>query len=253
MPIPNHRATGTQRYVGTLSVWFATLAQRLARGRTRITWCLALAFVVTATNLPAQRTLGAIRGRVDIRRVVTVPERRPLPAELGFPGGRDVSDLRRAVVYLETAPAAALEARDPGRGRMDQRNETFLPHVLAVDAGTLVDFPNNDSTYHNVFSLSRAKRFDLGRYARGKSKAVRFDRPGVVRVFCDIHSHMSAFVLVFSHPFYAATDDDGRYRIDNIPPGTYTVAAWYEGAAREARTISIPAQGGAVDLDFVIQ
>jgi plastocyanin len=164
-----------------------------------------------------------------------------------------VAGSRRAVVYLETAPATALEARDPGRGRMDQRNETFLPHVLAVDAGTVVDFPNNDSTFHNVFSLSKAKRFDLGRYARGKSKAVRFDRPGIVRVFCDIHSHMSAFVLVFSHPFYATTDDDGRYRIDSIPPGTYTVAAWYEGAPRDTRSIAIPAQGGPVDLDFVIQ
>jgi plastocyanin len=215
--------------------------------------CLALAFVTASATAPAQRTLGAIRGRVDVRRVVPPPERRPRPADLGFPEARAVADTRRAIVYLETAPLAALEARDPGRGRMDQRNETFIPHVLAVDTGTVVDFPNNDRTYHNVFSLSRAKPFDLGRYARGKSKAVRFDRPGIVRVFCDIHSHMSAFVLVFSHPFYATTDDDGRYRIDNIPPGTYTVAAWYEGAARETRSISIPPQGGAVDLDFTIQ
>jgi plastocyanin len=211
-----------------------------------------LALSERVTRVEGQRPLGAIRGRVDVRRAVSTTERRPLPAELGFPAGRDVAGMRRAVVYLETAPAAALDARDPVRGRLDQRNETFLPHVLAVDVGTVVDFPNNDSTYHNVFSLSKAKRFDLGRYARGKSKAVRFERPGVVRVFCDIHSHMSAFVLVFSHPFYATTDDEGRYRIDSIPPGTYTVAAWYEGSARDTRTISIPAQGGPVDLDFVI-
>ena len=81
---------------------------------------------------------------------------------------------------------------------MDQRNETFLPRLLAVQTGTTVDFPNSDSTYHNVFSLSRARRFDLGRYAAGKTKSVRFDRPGVVRVFCDIHSHMSAFIVVFN-------------------------------------------------------
>lgn len=205
-----------------------------------------------AGTAASQRSLGAIRGRVDIRRAVAPAERRPATATLGSPGDRDVADTRRAVVYLETAPATALEARDPARARIDQRNETFLPHVLAVDVGSVVDFPNNDSTYHNVFSLSKAKKFDLGRYARGKSKPVRFDRPGVVRVFCDIHSHMSAFVLVFSHPFYATTEADGRYRIDNIPPGTYTVAAWYEGEARDTRTVSIPPQGGPVDLDFVI-
>ena len=156
-------------------------------------------------------------------------------------------------MYLETAPAAALESREPARARMDQRNETFLPHVLTVDAGAVVDFPNNDSTYHNVFSLSKIKKFDLGRYARGKSKAVLFDRPGVVRIFCDIHSHMSAFVLVFSHPYYAKAEADGRYRIDNIPPGSYTVSAWHEGEARDTRTVTIPAQGGDVDLDFVVQ
>jgi plastocyanin len=213
--------------------------------------CAIIALALTSAH--AQRPLGAIRGRVDIRRVIAPPERRPTTADLGFPAGRDLADTRRAVVFLESAPAAALESRDPVRTRMDQRNETFLPRVLAVDAGTVVDFPNNDSTYHNVFSLSKPKRFDLGRYARGKSKSVRFERPGVVRVFCDIHSHMSAFVLVFSHPFYAMSDGDGRYRIDDIPPGTYTVAAWYEGGTRETRTISIPAQGGAVDLDFIIQ
>jgi plastocyanin len=199
------------------------------------------------------RPLGAVRGRVDIRRIVPAPERRPGVADLGTPGVREMPDTRRAVVYLETAPAAALEAREPGRARMDQRNEAFFPQVLAVDAGTLVDFPNNDSTYHNVFSLSKPKRFDLGRYARGRSKSVRFDRPGIVRVFCDIHSHMSAFVLVFSHPFYSTTEADGRYRIDNIPPGTYTVSAWHDGAARDTRTVTVPPQGGAVDLDFLVQ
>ena len=137
--------------------------------------------------------------------------------------------------------------------RMDQRNETFLPHVLAVDQGTIVDFPNNDTTYHNVFSISKTRKFDLGRYARGKSKSVTFDRPGVVRIFCDIHSHMSAFVLVFSHPYYAKAEADGRYRIDNVPPGTYTVLAWHEGETRDTRTVTIPPQGGDVDLDFVIQ
>src|SRR5687768_13352930 len=208
--------------------------------------------LTTATPL-AQPRFGAIRGRVDVQRVVIPAERRPNPADLGTPPPREIPDLRRAVVYLETAPRAALESREPVRARMDQRNETFLPHVLAVDSGTLVDFPNNDSTYHNVFSLTKTNKFDLGRYARGKSKSIRFNSPGVVRIFCDIHSHMSAFVLVFSHPFYAKPEVDGRYRIDNVPPGTYKVSAWHEGETRETKTVTVPPQGGDVDLDFAIQ
>ena len=134
---------------------------------------------------------------------------------------------------------------------MDQRNERFVPHVLAIVAGTTVDFPNSDPTYHNVFSLSKTRRFDLGRYAAGRSKAVRFDQPGIVRVFCDIHSHMSAFILVFSHRYFAVTDDEGRYRIDNVPPGTYSVVAWHESLPSDTRRVSVP-DGGEVDLNFTL-
>ena len=214
---------------------------------------LSLSLVVTAVvAVPAQRPLGSIRGRVDVHRVVAAPERRPGVADLGTPAPRDVSDTRRAVVYLESAPSPAFDERESVRMAMDQRNETFYPHVLAVTVGSIVDFPNSDSTYHNVFSLSKAKRFDLGRYARGKSKPVVFDKPGVVRVFCDIHSHMSAFILVFNHPYFATTDAEGRFRIDNLPPGTYSVAAWHEGDTRDNRSVTIPSQGGPVDLDFDI-
>jgi len=195
---------------------------------------------------------GSLRGRVEIRRSVSAPERRPGVAELTSPGARDLPDRRRAVVYLESAPGGAFEERGFGRARMDQRNETFLPNLLAITVGTVVDFPNNDRTYHNVFSLSKARRFDLGRYAQGRSKAVRFDRPGIVRVFCDIHSHMSAFIVVFNHRYFATTDPEGRYRIDGIPPGTYTVVAWHDGSDRDTRMVTIP-ESGAVELDFVVQ
>ena len=221
--------------------------------RVLLTCGLAIALVLSAALVPAQPRPGAIRGRVEVRRVIPVPERRPSVSALGTPPPKEIPDLRRTVVYLESAPSLALEAREPVRARMDQRNETFLPHVLAVDAGTLVDFPNNDTTYHNVFSLSSVRKFDLGRYAQGKSKTLRFDRPGVVRIFCDIHSHMSAFILVFSHRFYSKAEVDGRYRIDNVPAGTYTVSAWHEGETRETKTVTVPAQGGDVDLDFVVQ
>jgi plastocyanin len=221
----------------------------------RLPLFLALAFVaaplVPSDLSGAGAPAGSLRGRVEIRRAPPAPERRPGVADLNSPATRDLPDRRRAVVYLETAPRGAFEDREPQRGRMDQRNETFLPNVLAITVGSVVDFPNNDSTYHNVFSLSRVRRFDLGRYAQGRSKSVRFDRPGVVRVFCDIHSHMSAFIIVFNHRYFATTDAEGRYRIDGIPPGTYSVAAWHDGANRDTRTVAIP-ESGSVELDFVV-
>ena len=173
-------------------------------------------------------------------------------SSLGAPPEAARADRLQSVVYLESAPRGAFEQIEPGRAVMDQRNETFVPHVLAVTAGTLVEFPNSDRIYHNVFSLSKVSRFDLGRYEAGHSKSVRFDRPGVVRVFCEIHSHMNAFILVFGHPFFAMTDADGRYRIDNVPPGTYSLVAWNEGTASEARPVTIP-DGGTTEVDLTVR
>lgn len=193
---------------------------------------------------------GTLRGRIEVR-LPALGEPRPQIAALGMPPVTSAADRRRSVVYLEIVPRAAFEGPAQRRARMDQRNETFVPHVLAITVGTVVDFPNNDATYHNVFSLSRAKAFDLGRYASGRSKSVTFDRPGIVRVFCDIHSHMNAFILVFSHRFFAVTDEHGRYRIDGIPPGTHTVNVWNEAFPRESRAVTI-GPGGEVELDVVL-
>jgi len=195
---------------------------------------------------------GAIGGRVELRRVAAITERRPGVADLGMPAARDIPDLLRSVVYLESAPRGAFETSDGGHAVMDQRNETFVPHVLAITTGTTVDFPNSDRFYHNVFSLSKTARFDLGRYAAGHSRPIRFDHPGIVRVFCDIHSHMNAFILVFSHPFFAMTDEEGRYRIEGVPPGTYNVVAWNEGTASEPRPVTVP-DGGVAELDFTLR
>jgi plastocyanin len=209
------------------------------------------AWVVPLVGRAQPAPAGSIRGRLDIRRIVTLPRPRPGVSDLGGRAPAGVPDVRRGLVYLDTAPRSAFDDREPGRAVMDQRNETFVPRLLAVATGTVVDFPNSDLTYHNVFSLSRARRFDLGRYAAGKSKSVRFDRPGIVRVFCDIHSHMSAFVVVFNHPYFRVTDVDGRYRIDNVPSGTYTIVGWYEGEARVQRTITV-SPGPATELDLVV-
>ncbi len=196
---------------------------------------------------------GTIRGRVEFRRPPAPVEPRPSVAALGGSGVRPPPESRPAVVYLEAAPRGAFEPEEGARPAMNQKDQTFVPHVLAITVGTTVDFPNSDRVYHNVFSLSRTRTFDLGRYAVGKSKAVRFDRPGVVQVFCDIHSHMSAYILVFAHRYFSVTDDEGRYRIENVPPGRYSVAMWYEGIIRASKTVTIPDAGGIVDLDFSLR
>src|SRR5437868_3547276 len=213
----------------------------------------SVSFVVirTPSELAAARA-GTIRGTVELRRVLPPIARRPGVADLGTAAARGVDDRLRSVVYLESAPRGAFETDEGGHAVMDQRNETFVPHLLAITTGTTVDFPNSDKFYHNVFSLSKARRFDLGRYAAGHSQSVRFDRPGIVRVFCDIHSHMNAFILVFTHPFFAITDGDGRYHIDNVPPGTYNVIAWNEGSASDPTPIAVP-DGGAAELDFTLR
>ena len=194
---------------------------------------------------------GAIRGRVELRQPAADLQPRPNVADLGMHARHGATGRRQSVIYLDPAPRAAFDAREEPRGRMDQRNETFIPHVLAIVAGTTVDFPNGDRTYHNVFSLSKPRVFDLGRYAAGRSKSVRFDKPGIVRVFCEIHSHMSAYILVFAHRYFAVTDDDGQYRIENVPPGSYTVVAWHEALDPESRRVTVP-ESGDVDLNFLL-
>jgi plastocyanin len=196
---------------------------------------------------------GTLRGRVAVRLEEPILAGRPDVAALGMPEPHNPPDRRTAVVFLEAAPRGAFEVPSARRAILDQRDESFVPHVLAVTVGTTVDFPNSDRVFHNVFSLSKAKRFDLGRYPRGTSRSVRFDRPGMVRVFCEIHSHMSAFVLVFAHRFFDTTDASGRYRIDGVPPGTYTLAVWHEGEVRSSRTVRMPEEGGEVVHDFVVE
>jgi plastocyanin len=207
----------------------------------------------TGTRVAAQSGPGSIRGRVDIQRPASPIERRVTAVEPGEPMAHESPRDRRAVVYFETAPRGAFEDRESPHATLDQKNESFVPHVLAITVGTVVDFPNSDRTYHNVFSLSKTKRFDLGRYGTGRSKSVLFDRPGIVRVFCDIHSHMNAFILVFNHRFFAVTDADGRFEIDGVPAGTYTLSAWYEGAVRDQGSVTIGPDSRAPELNFTVR
>ena len=221
------------------------------RRRLAATAIAAIAVWLACGPLSA-RADGVIRGTVELRRSQLATQARPASAGLGAAPRRPV-EFRPAVVYLDKAPGGAFELPEPGRAVMNQEDQTFVPHVLAVTVGSVVDFPNSDLTFHNVFSLSKTKTFDLGRYSRGKSKAVRFDRPGVVQVFCDIHSHMSAYILVFAHRYFAVTDQAGSYAIAGVPQGSYTLAVWHEGEVRETRTLTMPEAGTTIGADFVIR
>src|SRR5271168_3335533 len=121
----------------------------------------------------------------------------------------------------------------PSPLRLLQKNKSFEPHVLVVPVGSVVEFPNRDPFFHNVFSLFEGKRFDLGLYEAGSTRNVVFDKPGVSYIFCNIHSEMSAVVIAVSSPYYAISDPRGRVTIPGVPPGRYTLRIWYEEALPE--------------------
>jgi plastocyanin len=210
---------------------------------------LCVSAALPRAQAPVRDLTGVIRGRVAVPDAPAMAER-PAVAALAASHHAPV-DRRKVVVYLDSAPREAFGELRPGSARMDQRNEQFVPRVLAVTVGTVVDFPNSDKTFHNVFSLSPIRTFNLGRFPPGRTGKVRFERPGIVPIFCDIHSHMSAYVLVFSHPFFALSDDAGRYQIEGVPAGSYTLKVWSELGTAPSRRVSVP-EGGSVDADFQV-
>ncbi len=146
-----------------------------------------------------------------------------------------------AVVWLEAPPGTPPSGER--RVILDQRNLQFAPRVLAVRSGTTVEFPNNDRVFHNVFSYRDGKRFDLGLYPIGSVKQVQFDRPGISRLFCNIHPRMAAYVIAVDSPYFALSDEAGDFTLTDVPPGTYTYHAWR--AAGPSRTGSITVTPGS--------
>ena len=138
-----------------------------------------------------------------------------------------------------------LEANDTPVGNgskkvvLDQRNLTFVPQVLAVRVGTAVEFPNNDRVFHNVFSFRDGKKFDLGMYPKGMSKLIVFDKPGLARLFCNIHPNMAAYVMTVDSPYFAVSNEDGAFTISGVPAGIYTYHAWRPGGQTLTGSISV--------------
>ncbi|MBA3259398.1 MAG: hypothetical protein H0T68_08040 [Gemmatimonadales bacterium] len=162
---------------------------------------------------------------------------------------RPADDVGQAVVWLEAASAASAA---PARSEIGTSDKEFSPHVLVVRSGSTVAFPNHDPFNHNVFSLSEENPFDLGLYGRGETREVRFTRPGIVRVYCNVHAQMSAIVVVRDTPWFGQPSGDGTFALPAVPAGRYRLHAWHERAPEVTREVEVPAEGVsdlALELD----
>jgi plastocyanin len=158
------------------------------------------------------------------------------------------SELANVVVSIKDAPPASTDAT---RVTIAQRDESFVPRVAAITRGSAVEFPNFDSYFHNVFSLSRGSSFDLGRYPRGESRSRTFTRSGLVKVYCHLHSDMSATIVVFDHPFYAVPAPNGSFALAGVPEGRYRLAAWHERIGESISPVDVKA-GGTTRISFAL-
>ncbi len=164
-------------------------------------------------------------------------------------GDRPANDVGQAVVWLEPARPVPVA---PGTSQVVISDKEFKPRVVVVTAGSTVSFPNADPFDHNVFSLSQEGVFDLGLYGRGTTKSTQLKRPGIIRVYCNVHAQMSAFVVVRDAPYYAQPGADGAFSIGPLPPGAYTLHAWHERAAElQPQTLQVNGAGvNGLDLQL---
>lgn len=154
------------------------------------------------------------------------------------------------IVYLANPPALPNPA-PPISAIMDQRNQTYRPHVLAIVRGTTVKFVNSDRVAHNVFSLSPTKSFDLGKIAPSAFGLMTFEKPGVVEILCGFHSRMLAYIRVMGHPYFAVPDSQGRFVIKGVPPGTYQMRIWHGSLGEISDEVKVTAAETApVQLRF---
>lgn len=215
-----------------------SVRQRRWKGAT-----LALAAACSCASVLVQAEPGAtgtITGTVVLTtrmRGVPIATNAYAPRAVAAPAAPAAPEMRSVVVYLKNATHAGPLPTMTAEIRQEQ--ESFSPRVVAVTRGSAVTFPNFDPYFHNVFSLSRAASFDLGRFAAGQSRTRQFDRPGLVKVYCHIHSQMSATILVLDHPYFTIPEPDGGYTLKNVPPGDYTLVGWHERVGEQTSHVTV--------------
>jgi plastocyanin len=198
-------------------------------------------------------TAGEITGTITVGKPLTKPraELAPYQARGIFvaAGGANKAageELSRIVIYLE---GEGLPGAEPIHAELGQKKRQFTEEVLVVPVGSTVAFPNGDPIFHNVFSLSKAKQFDLGYYPMNQSRSVKLDKPGVIQVYCHIHREMSAAVMVVQSPWYGRPEENGHFSLTGIPAGVYQLVVWHKSAGFFRRRVVIPAEG-SVDLNM---
>jgi len=176
---------------------------------------------------------------------------RGVAVELGADGEEDALAFERShvAIYIEGAATAA----NPGvvKASIEQRDRRFSPDLVVIPAGSAVNFPNFDPIFHNVFSLSKVKSFDLGNYPDGQSRTVTFPAPGLVAVYCHLHSNMSATIVVTPNHWATKADGKGAFTLAGVPAGTYSVVAWHKTAGTFHKTIVIGEKNDG-DLSFTL-
>lgn len=224
--------------------------------RAFLTFLLVLSAALTAAA-PYDQTpnSGSVSGRVTLTKRIrgtALPSTAYPSRALARSVPPATPEIRNVVVYLRDPAFRGTPA--PRRADMRQTGETFQPHVLAISRGSTVDFPNDDPYFHNVFSLSGAASFNLGRYPRSQTRSQTFTKPGIVKVFCQIHSQMSATILVFDHPYFTMPALDGSFDLPNLPPGSYTVVGWHERVGERIATVVVePGKAASVDLSLPVE
>lgn len=210
-----------------------------------------------AIALPAQ----AITGNVLIKKKLTRPSvtasvsvyQRGTAVKLGKDAEQDpiAYERSRVVIYLE-GPAPDGGSPSPATPlQIQQLDRRFVPDLLVVAVGSTVSFPNMDPIFHNIYSLSKPKSFDLGNYDKGQTRRITFAKPGIVDIYCHLHPNMQATVVIAPSRWFAQPDRNGQYRIADVPPGKYTLVAWHKSAGFFRKTIIVE-DGRDATADFFI-